>query len=69
MSNTWWRNLLKKAYHPSKLTDKELAQVRRSVRTGSNLLRKIVVEQSKRGLLRHEYKVGMGYPPEIKRNI
>jgi hypothetical protein len=60
--------LKKKAYHLSKLTDKELARLRRSSRTGSKLLSKIVKEQEKRGLLKKDYN-GSGYVPEIKKNI
>lgn len=54
--------------HIHKVSDKQLAQLRRSSRTGANLLRRVVIEQQNRGLLKSPY-VGMGYPLEIKRRI
>ena len=68
MTSNYWEALIKKAYHPSKLTDKELAQIRRSIKTGSKLLAKIVQEQLRRGLLKIESNKH-GYPAEIKKNI
>jgi hypothetical protein len=68
MTNIEFKMLKKKAYHPSKLTDKELARLRRSSRTNSKLLSKIVKEQEKRGLLKKDYN-GSGYAPEIKKNV
>lgn len=43
--------LARKAYHPSKLTDRELAQLRRSNRSGAKLLYRVVCEQARRDLL------------------
>lgn len=51
MTRVEFEALCKKAYHPSNLTNKELAQLRRSSRVGSNLLSKVKAEQEKRGLL------------------
>ena len=70
MTNVEREKLFRKAYYPSKLTDKELAQVRRSSCTGSNLLCKVIKEQEKRGLLKYPMGRGCsGYPPEKKKLI
>ena len=63
LSNLTTRN------HIHKLSNKQLAQLRRSSRTGSNLLKRVVMEQQNRGLLKYEYEVSKGYPPEIKKRI
>jgi hypothetical protein len=69
ITNKEFESLVKKAYHPSKLTDKELAQLYRSTRgIGSHLLYKINKEMDRRGLLRKDWK-GCGYAPEIKKNL
>jgi hypothetical protein len=52
MTDREFEALCRKAYHPSKLTNRELGQLRRSSRVGSNLLYKVVKEQFSRGLLR-----------------
>ncbi len=53
---------------PNQLTDRQLAQLRRSNRTGSTLLAFVVAEQKKRGLLKENYS-GQGYPPEKIKNL
>lgn len=78
MTETEYVALARKAYHPSKLTDRELAQLRRSSRTGAKLLNKIVDEQNRRGLLSRPifsngrpYKLGgiKGYWSETVKRI
>jgi hypothetical protein len=54
------------------LSDRELAQLRRSCRTSSDLLNKVVIEQASRGLLREDWSpigFAVGYPPEKLRRI
>jgi hypothetical protein len=55
--------------HIHKLSNKQLAQLRRSSRTGSNLLARVVAEQQNRGLLKSVYRPPGGYPPEINKRI
>lgn len=51
-------------------TDRELAQLRRSSNTGSDLLWRVANEQRRRGLLKTSNDLcGMGYPAEIAKRI
>ena len=62
--------LRKKAYHPSSLTDRELAQLRRSSGTGADLLWKVYNEQRRRGLLFTPHRCGSdAYPAEKLKRI
>lgn len=54
---TDFKALRKKAYHPSKLTDRELAQLRRSSSMGSNLSAKVLGEMKRRGLVQGQYNI------------
>jgi len=69
MTSKEFGEMLVKLYDsPQNLNDKELAQLRRSVRLVSDALYRVVQEQLKRGLLKSEHK-GSGYAPEIKKRI
>lgn len=50
------------------MSDKELAQLRRSSRVSANELCLVVEEQKKRGLVKENFS-GFGYAPEIVKNI
>lgn len=75
VSSTMYERIASKIntrYDVFMLTDKELAQLRRSVHTPSEILYGVVIEQSYRDLLVRPYKAGSPrgeYPPEIKKNI
>ncbi len=61
----------KRPAYAKRMTDKELAQARRSSTTGSKLLYNVVKEQAKRALLvNNDLKSAEnGYPKEIKKRI
>lgn len=50
------------------MTNKQLAQMRRSSLTNSNMLASVVSEQRRRGLLVAEW-AGAGYEPELKKKV
>lgn len=63
------KKLVNKArFSPRWPSNIELAQLRRSSRTGEPLLSVVVTEQARRGLLRENWR-GTGYAPEILKNV